>query len=98
MMAWTIFYLALGLFGPPTQAAQTADPGRKAFESRCVACHGADGNGGEMGPPIGLRVSARDDQQLAELIRGGQPAKGMPPSQIGDTELADLVKYLRAMQ
>ena len=98
MMASMIFCLALGLFGPPAQAAQTVDPGRKAFETRCAACHGADGNGGEMGPPIGLRLSARDDQQLAELIRSGQPAKGMPPSQMGDAELADLVKHLRTIQ
>src|SRR5205085_10673922 len=99
MMAWTIFCLALGLFGPPAQAApQTVDPGRRAFETRCASCHGADGNGGDMGPAIGLRLSARDDQQLAELIRGGQPTKGMPPSQIRDAELADLAQYLRAIQ
>ena len=34
------------------QNAQDVDPGRAAFESRCARCHGADGNGGEMGPPI----------------------------------------------
>jgi alcohol dehydrogenase (cytochrome c) len=95
MVAWAIFLLTLGLAG---QVEQTVDPGRKAFETRCAACHGADGNGGEMGPPIGLRLSARDDQQLGELIRDGQPAKGMPPSQIGDAELADLVKHLRTIQ
>jgi alcohol dehydrogenase (cytochrome c) len=97
-MTWTIFCLAAGVLWPQTPAAQTVDPGRKAFETRCAACHGADGNGGEMGPPIGLRLSARDDQQLGELIRSGQPAKGMPPSQIGDAELAELVKHLRALQ
>ena len=95
MMAWAIFLLTLAL---AEQVGQTVDPGRKAFETRCAACHGADGNGGEMGPPIGLRLSARDDQQLGELIRDGQPAKGMPPSQIGDAELADLVKHLRTIQ
>jgi alcohol dehydrogenase (cytochrome c) len=95
MVAWAIFLLTLALAG---QVGQTVDPGRKAFETRCAACHGADGNGGEMGPPIGLRLSARDDQQLGELIRDGQPSKGMPPSPIGDAELADLVKHLRTIQ
>src|SRR4029077_80224 len=98
MMAWTIFYLALGLLNFQAQAVPPADPGRKAYESRCASCHGADGAGGEMGPPIGLRLSARDDQQLGELIRAGQPTKGMPPNQVGDAELADLVKYLRGVQ
>ena len=32
------------------------DSGRKVFESRCARCHGADGNGGEMGPPIVTRL------------------------------------------
>ncbi|HEX9368671.1 MAG TPA: PQQ-binding-like beta-propeller repeat protein, partial [Vicinamibacterales bacterium] len=98
MVALAIFLLALGLHRPPGPVAQNVDPGRKAFETRCAACHGADGNGGEMGPPIGLRLAARDDKQLAELIRGGSPAKGMPPSQIADAELAGLLKHLRTIQ
>ena len=36
-------------------SGQNVDPGRKAFETRCAGCHGADGNGGEMGPSIVLR-------------------------------------------
>ena len=31
-------------------AQDTVPAGRKTFESRCSVCHGADGNGGEMGP------------------------------------------------
>jgi alcohol dehydrogenase (cytochrome c) len=77
---------------------QDVEPGRKAFESRCARCHGADGNGGEMGPPITLRLTTRDDQQLATLIRDGLPARGMPPTGIADPELADLVKFLRTIQ
>jgi mono/diheme cytochrome c family protein len=78
--------------------AQEADPGRRAFESRCARCHGADANGGEMGPPIALRLPALDDQQLATLIHEGRPAKGMPPSVIPGTETAALVKFLRTVQ
>ena len=61
---------------------QDVDAGRKVFESRCARCHGADGNGGEMGPPITFRLIARDDQQLAALINEGLPARGMPPSAV----------------
>ena len=78
--------------------AQNVDPGRKAFESRCARCHGADGNGGEMGPPIVLRLATRDDEQLIKLIHEGLPARGMPPSVIPDPEMADLVKFLRTIQ
>jgi alcohol dehydrogenase (cytochrome c) len=78
--------------------AQNVDPGRKAFESRCARCHGADGNGGEMGPPIATRLSTLDNQQLTKLIRDGIPTKGMPPNVVADRELADLMKLLRTIQ
>ena len=78
--------------------AQTVDPGRGAFESRCARCHGADGNGGERGPSITVRLTTHDDQQLAGLIRDGLPAGGMPPSDVATTEMADLVKFLRTIQ
>ena len=74
------------------------DGGRKVFESRCARCHGADGNGGEMGPPIVTRLPARDDEQLAAFIHQGSPAKGMPPSDVTGNELRDLIKFLRSIE
>jgi len=79
-------------------ARQDADAGRKVFESRCARCHGADGNGGEMGPPIVLRISTRDDGGLVELIHQGLPARGMPPQDVAGSELSDLVKFLRSIE
>ena len=77
--------LALALIASRSDAfAQNVDAGRKAFESRCARCHGADGNGGEMGPPIAQRLPPLDDQQLSKLVHEGIPAKGMPPSVIDD--------------
>src|SRR5215213_3029827 len=79
-------------------SAQAADPGRKLFESRCARCHGADGNGGEMGPSIVERLPTRDDQQLRELIRTGIPARGMPPTEVTSGEASDLLKFLRGIE
>src|SRR6266852_4503499 len=90
VLGW--LFMAAGLL------AQAVDPGRKAFESRCARCHGADGNGGEMGPAIAVRLTARDDRQLTSLVRDGLPALGMPPSDVADPEMADLVKFLRTIQ
>ncbi len=78
--------------------AQDATPGSQLFESRCARCHGADGNGGEMGPPVGARIATRDDQQLTTLVLNGLPARGMPPNPLNPPQMAELLKYLRAIQ
>jgi alcohol dehydrogenase (cytochrome c) len=86
------------VFGLALNGAQPVDPGRKTFETYCARCHGADGNGGEMGPPIAVRLAARDDEQLAKLIHDGLPDRGMPPSLVAVQELPDLLKYLRGIE
>ncbi len=77
---------------------QPTEPGRKTFETYCARCHGADGNGGEMGPPIAVRLATRDDEQLAKLIHDGWLERGMPPSPIAEPELANLMAFLRTVQ
>jgi alcohol dehydrogenase (cytochrome c) len=78
--------------------AQDTDPGKVVFETRCSRCHGSDGNGGEMGPAIGGRLAAHNDQQLAALIREGLPAQGMPAIQVSETEMGPLTRFLRTLQ
>jgi alcohol dehydrogenase (cytochrome c) len=78
--------------------AQNVEPGRKVFESRCARCHGADGAGGEMGPAIRERLTARDDRQIADLIKQGLPERGMPPSVVTDAELDHLMAFLRTIE
>jgi alcohol dehydrogenase (cytochrome c) len=80
------------------QPAQAGDQGRRTFETRCAPCHGENGTGGDTGPPIASRLSARDDEALAAFVRAGVPARGMPPQPIADPEMADLLKYLRVLQ
>jgi alcohol dehydrogenase (cytochrome c) len=94
MLAW----LLMMVWGLVVHNVQDVEPGRLPYEVRCARCHGADGSGGEMGPPIASRLATRDDRQLASLIRDGLPARGMPPSQIADPELTGLLKFLRTIQ
>ena len=42
----------LVLFGAASAHAQAPDSGKKVFETFCARCHGADGKGGDTGPPI----------------------------------------------
>jgi alcohol dehydrogenase (cytochrome c) len=91
-----------GCFAPWTasyaQEPSQPDPGRRSFESRCARCHGADGNGGEMGPSIVLKLPTHDAQQLPKLLRDGIPQRGMPPNVIETSEMDALVTFLRAIE
>jgi alcohol dehydrogenase (cytochrome c) len=86
------------LLAPLLLPGQDSDPGRLLFENRCSRCHGGDGNGGELGPPITRRLPSRNDQQLADFVRHGLPEAGMPPSQFNDADMALLVRFLRTIQ
>jgi alcohol dehydrogenase (cytochrome c) len=75
-----------------------AQDGRKIFETRCGACHGADGNGGEFAGSIVTRVAALTDAQLSSVIRSGVPGRGMPPVEVSDSELTNLLAHLRTLR
>src|SRR6187200_1795947 len=98
--------VALGIAGLCCAAAalslgaqEDVAAGRKSFETRCARCHGADGNGGEMGPPIVMRLWNKSDEQLVRLFHEGLPSRGMPPVvDIQDAEIKDLIKFLRTIQ
>src|SRR5262245_32424032 len=79
-------------------AAQSLEGGRKSFEQRCARCHGGDGWGGEMGPPIAVRLTTLADRELETLIHDGRPLKGMPGSALSGPEMTGLRKFLRAIQ
>src|SRR5580693_7260378 len=76
-------------------AQNPAAEGRKTFETRCSVCHGADGNGGEMGPAIARRISNLTDAQLKTTVLEGLPTRGMPANNVSATDLPPLLTYLR---
>ena len=79
--------------------AQTVDAGRQVFASRCAACHGTEGNGGELGPAIAARVPLRSDADLEVLLREGLPGAGMPAFQnLSPTETTNLIAFLRTLR
>src|SRR5688572_10993772 len=90
--------IALSAKQNQTQGAH--DGARKQFQTLCSRCHGADGNGGEMGPPIVTGIVARSDAELMTVIRDGRPANGMPPfgAAITDRDMAPLVAFLRTLR
>ena len=79
-------------------SAAQARLGRTVFEKRCATCHGGDGHGGEMGPPIVARIPALSDADLTTLVRQGRPTRGMPPQVVPRPELTALLRHLRSIE
>src|SRR5947209_20106260 len=76
--------------------AQTADAGRRQFESRCATCHGGDGMGGELGPPIVVRLTRLSDDDVTKTVRNGIPANDMPASELALQEIGSILAFLPA--
>jgi alcohol dehydrogenase (cytochrome c) len=74
------------------------DVGRNLFEGRCSGCHGADGNGGELGPAIARRAAARSDADLIKTISEGIPSRGMPANKLAQPEMIALVRFIRTLR
>jgi cytochrome c6 len=80
-----------------------ADDAAATYKTKCATCHGPDGKGTAVGTKMGAHdfsspeVKAESDAQLTEIITKGK-AK-MPPygGKLKDTEIKDLVTYVRSL-
>jgi len=83
----------------PSASAQDVGSGRTVFASRCAACHGTEGGGGELGPSIVARVPLRADADLEAVIREGLPGAGMPSfANLSKSESTSLIAFLRTLR
>lgn len=79
---------------------QRVAQGRSAYEAKCAACHGSQGQGG-IGPnltdPYWLHGGKMT--QVLNTIQKGVPEKGMPPwgSVVSPAEAQSLVAYVRSI-
>jgi cytochrome c oxidase cbb3-type subunit III len=83
--------------------------GEVVYKTNCILCHGIEGDGKGRAaslfhpPPVDLTHSDKDDQYKTDMIRLGGLAmgrtSGMPPweERLTETEIRDLVGYLRAL-
>ena len=87
---------------PETRVAQSypaeqVDPGRVMFASQCGFCHGRDAMGGETGPDLTRSMLVAEDvrgDKIAPVIRAGRAEKGMPPFNLPDTDVANIVAFI----
>jgi len=90
--------LACGVIAVFSSSAVAQDAAA-TYKSKCAMCHGADGKGGKMGTRdfASPEVKAETDAQLTDIItkgKGKMPAYG---EKLKDTEIKDLVTYIRGL-
>ncbi len=82
--------------GDPNAAKQ----GAVLFRQECVFCHGVGARGGMRGPDLttGTWSHGGTDPELAATISSGVPGTAMPPNNLTEAEIWQIITYLRTLQ
>ncbi len=77
---------------------EAIESGKKAYSNYCQACHGGDGLGGR-GPSLATPnlKYGKEGWQLYQTIRQGIPGTQMPPFELSQDEIWELVSYLQTL-
>jgi len=72
------------------------------YKAKCAMCHGADGKGGKMGTRdfASADVKKETDAELIDIVTKGKAGPPKMPAygdKLKDTEIKDLVAYIRAL-
>lgn len=96
--ATLVTLLAVGVVAlySPSAAAQDA---AGTYKAKCAMCHGPDGKGGKMGTRdfASPEVKAETDAQLTGIITKGKGKMPAYEGKLKDTEIKDLVAYVRSL-
>lgn len=82
---------------PQSESQAMVETGQALFQQNCAFCHGRDAGGGETGPDLtGSKLVAKDvgGDKIGVVIHNGRPAKGMPPFNLSDQDIAALVAFI----
>lgn len=97
-----VVLLALGLIAVCTSPAVAQDAAA-TYKAKCAMCHGPDGKGSAMGTKMGAHdftsadVQKQTDAQLTETITKGKGKMPAYDGKLKDTEIKDLVGYIRGL-
>lgn len=73
--------------------------GKALQVAQCGFCHGSNARGGQQGPDLtrsDLVQSDEDGKQLGAFLKVGRPEKGMPKSDLPESDVVDLATFLHA--
>jgi alcohol dehydrogenase (cytochrome c) len=92
--------ISLAILGLGYLHAQRPDAGQRAYEERCLGCHGQDGNGGARGPGIvNLRqFRATTVDQVRDVILKGIASAGMPAFPISNEEAGGIAAHVMSLR
>jgi len=94
--------LACGMTAAFPSATQAQDAAG-SYKAKCAMCHGADGKGSSIGQKMGVHdftsadVQKQTDAQLTEIISKGKAKMPAYDGKLKDTEIKDLVAYIRTL-
>lgn len=97
-----VVLLALGLVAVCASPAVAQDAAA-TYKAKCAMCHGPDGKGSAMGTKMGAHdftsadVQKQTDAQLTETITKGKGKMPAYDGKLKDTEIKDLVGYIRGL-
>ncbi len=74
--------------------------GARIFRERCTGCHGADGSGGSVGPPLTRSQYNHGDSDLAiyKVLRDGIPGTAMQSAGLTAFGRLQVIAYLRTLK
>src|SRR5216110_1486189 len=103
MRVGTTVLLCVLLCGTPALAQQRflpaeIDAGGRLYTANCTGCHGPEGDGvGGINFSQGKFRRAATDDDLLRIIARGIPGTPMAPSGMSESQIGQIVGYLRSM-
>ena len=97
-----VILLAAGLVALSSTSLMAQDAAG-TFKAKCAMCHGADGKGSSIGLKMGAHdftsddVQKQTDAQLTDIITKGKNKMPAYEGKLKDTEIKDLVAFIRGL-
>ncbi len=85
----------------PPPAAGNVEQGAAVFAQNCASCHGANAEGGSVGPSlVTAELKARDDQFFRDTITNGVAGTAMPAwgGRLSAQQISDVIAFIRSQQ
>ena len=88
-----------GAIQNPFASQADVEQGSKLYRVRCAMCHGHDAVG-DRGPPLNRPAYSHGNADWAvyKMVQRGIPGTGMPPANLSEAEIWQVIAFLRKRQ